>query len=226
MKYIRIIIWFFTVTNVFSQSIEADYSIKISKEKISNTNPAIESLVFKLFANKDEGIYKIEEKLQVKNELEYNLAKSLVDGFNEYYVDLPNNENITRKEFLGKLFVISSSNQKNDWHITKEKKLIGNYLCFKGTKTIKEKDKSRNYVDTKIVAWFCPEINFRLGPVGFHSLPGLILELHKGRTVHYLKKITYNKAEIKISIPNEGQEVTEVEFVRIMEKFIDDTRKN
>ncbi len=221
MNYLKLflLILIFNPLNGFTQNIEADYAVKINSERRGNAHSIIETLGFKLIANKNEVLYKINNKLQIKNELEYQLAKSIVDGFNEYYVNFSNKETIIRKEFFNEFFIIKSKKDNNGWDVTKQTKVINKFTCYKAIKIIQQKHHTGKLMNTTVIAWFCPEINYPFGPVGFHGLPGLILELHKGKAVHYLKKIQFGTNTIAIVKPSKGTNVTEKEFNEILKDF-------
>jgi len=59
--------------------------------------------------------------------------------------------------------------ENQQWELSDETKMIGNYLCQKATTTFK----GRNYI-----VWFTSEIPFSFGPWKLHGLPGLILSAH------------------------------------------------
>lgn len=59
-----------------------------------------------------------------------------------------------------------------------------------------------NQIKTKtITAWFAPSLPFSYGPIEFHGLPGLILELNKDYTTYSVHKIVLFDEQIKIDIP-------------------------
>lgn len=87
--------------------------------------------------NKDESIYKEEEKLD---------AAPINPGFkmmmNSYtpgsqYKNLKTKQIVEENEFFGKQFLVVDSIKTLDWQITKESKQIGQYIVFKATATKK-----------------------------------------------------------------------------------------
>lgn len=210
--------------NTSAQNIIVDYSVKINKEEGTSLDDVLDTFVFKLFANKTESLFKLEEALQIKDEFKYKLARAIiVDGYNEYYINKPNKEVITRKELGGNFFIIESLLSNDDWKITKETKLIKNFTCFKATRTTQEiLNTNRQKVDVLITAWFCPELNYSFGPVGNYGLPGLILQLDNGdKIVYYAKKIEFVKNNISIEIPKKGDRVSEKEFNTIVKELVE-----
>lgn len=87
--------------------------------------------------------------------------------------------------------------KKSNWILTDESKIIDNFLCYKAT--------TENIVINPvgifkhpITAWYCPEIPFSYGPIGYNGLPGLILELQTRGAVYGATKLTFNNDELKI----------------------------
>jgi GLPGLI family protein len=92
---------------------------------------------------------------------------------------------------------ISKKKVIKDWILLNETKLIGNYKCYKATCD----DIVVNKINTfrhPIIAWYCPEIPFPFGPLGYGGLPGLILELQTKNGVYGAKKIQLNTDGISI----------------------------
>jgi GLPGLI family protein len=85
------------------------------------------------------------------------------------------------------------------WEITSENKLIDNKNCFKAKKKDYYDFKNKKYYD--IIAWFCPEIPLKLGPLYYYGLPGLIVELTiDNETTYIISKIEEGK-NIEINDP-------------------------
>lgn len=208
---------------VNAQNISVEYSVKINKEQRTSIDDVLDTFKFNLQATEKQCSFKLEETLDIKDELKYSLAKAiLVDGYNEYYVNNSNNDITIKKEFLGNFFIIDSKLKPFDWKITKETKKIKNFTCFKATRIIKEVIyNTKEEVDVTITAWFCPEINYSFGPVGNYGLPGLILELNKGRIVYYVNNIQFNDTDLIVEKPKKGKKISNVEFDNMVKEFVD-----
>jgi GLPGLI family protein len=107
-----------------------------------------------------------------------------------------------------------------EWTLLNETKMIDGYTCYKATSpSINAKNNSRN-TDPKfnITAWYSPEIPVGYGPLGFGSLPGLILELQFYAQTFYAKKINLNldkNPEIdKLTEPKSISEETYIEMIK------------
>jgi GLPGLI family protein len=83
--------------------------------------------------NKDESIYKEQEKLDTApmNPGFKMMMSSYSPG--AQYKNLKTGQIIEENEFFGKQFLVTDSIQTLDWQITKESKTIGQYIAFKAT---------------------------------------------------------------------------------------------
>lgn len=83
--------------------------------------------------NKDESIYKEQEKLDAApmNPGFKMMMSSFTPG--AQYKNLKTGKIVEENEFFGKQFLVTDSIQTLDWQITKESKPIGQYIAFKAT---------------------------------------------------------------------------------------------
>lgn len=100
---------------------------------------------------------------------------------------------LKRSVLLGnKVFV--KSNLIVGWQMTNESKNIDGYICYKATNDDRVKDDTRAFFNP-IIAWYCPEIPYSYGPIGYGNLPGLILELQVRNVVYAVTKIDFQSKE-------------------------------
>lgn len=83
--------------------------------------------------NKDESIYKEQEKLDAApmNPGFKMMMSSYTPG--AQYKNLKTGQIVEENEFFGKQFLVTDSIKDLDWQITKESKTIGQYIAFKAT---------------------------------------------------------------------------------------------
>ncbi len=83
--------------------------------------------------NKDESIYKEQEKLDAApmNPGFKMMLSSYSPG--AQYKNLKTGQIVEENEFFGKQFLVTDSIKTLDWQITKESKTIGQYIAFKAT---------------------------------------------------------------------------------------------
>lgn len=198
-----------------SEGIESKGDSKKEIELNNMITAGLNSSDFILKINSNGFLFVPENELDdEKSRLIFNLVKS-VYLINSYYFESKNNR-------LFKLNDDVKIEMANDykWEITKESKIIDNYLCYKAIYNYNFITRSGNESVRIITAWFTPEINFNYGPNGYMGLPGLILELEYNKTKLVTKRIELFKEEIEIAIPNKVKTVTEEEYInKIKQNF-------
>jgi GLPGLI family protein len=227
-----VIVYFFILfsANQFSQSGEIIYEAELlMKEDSSNDSKKAKQnadfevimknqkkVTYKLLFNKNESIFKKEEKLII-DEPKLNLVKILV-GNGLFYTNTFLKKTLNKTEFSGKEFLIEV--QPFQWKLTQESKNIGQYICFKAT-TSKEIDTRRGKSTKNITAWYTLQIPFNFGPKDYNGLPGLILELQEDSLLFNVKKISiFPDKKTEIVKPEKGEKVTQKEYDSIVKKII------
>ena len=105
-----------------------------------------------------------------------------------------------------------------DWKITNENKKIDNYLCYKAT-TFYKVINPKGEFNHPVTAWFCPNLPYSFGPLGYGGLPGLILELQVRKSwfgvdkIDFDSKVTFSKEEI-----TKKEKITEEELNTLIKK--------
>lgn len=160
------------------------------------------------FSNK-QSVFAIKEGMRNEkiDDYTFNLAKFYTTT-EIFYTDLDRKEIIKKTE---ENILLKEENVKYDWMISKESKMIDQYLCYKATATFDVKVRGNQTKKRTITAWFAPSLPYSFGPIEFSGLPGLIIELHKSYTTYLATKISLNDKEIKITYPT-GKTMTEEEY--------------
>jgi len=189
--------------------------------------------------NKEESIYKEEEKLDLPAKptsggIQIFFAGGGADQ--KYYKNTRSKTYAQEKDVFGKPFLVKDSLEVFDWVFGDESKVIGKYLCFKATvkrevenlprsfNHDEDKDKSEESEKTTktetITAWYTMDIPVSNGPDDFWGLPGLILELQDGDNMQYVctKIVMNSKDKIEIKEPTKGKVVNNKAYKKIMEK--------
>lgn len=111
------------------------------KKMISQMMKSALEKTYILTFNKEESIYKEQEKLDATpmNPGLKMMMSSYTPG--SQYKNLKTNQIVEENEFFGKQFLVTDSIKTLDWQITKESKTIGQYIAFKAT-AIKQVDPS------------------------------------------------------------------------------------
>lgn len=138
----------------------------------------------------------------------------------EVYINPANTSLISKREFMGKDYLIEDTLKISPWKLGTETKEIQGYLC-KMAWYVDERQPDRKL---EITAWYTDQLRPMLGPEQFGTLPGAVLavDVNSGERVLVARKIEIRelkKSEMKI--PASGQKVTQAEF----RKIVDETMK-
>lgn len=205
---------------VYNSKIKTESSNVNIKQTLDLVDKMIEEVEYELIFNETQSIYRQVEKLQLKDSPFYKMAAGPP---NIYYRNLKTNELIRNNSTMGLSLNIQLNPKRYDWIITKEKKYIGKYLCYKAKTKYKEYNPiNKNEVTFQPEVWFTPEIPVPFGPEGLDGLPGLVLEATKnGQTYFYASKLKINIENIPIEILKpKGKSITEERYTNILvEKY-------
>ncbi len=192
--------------------------------------------------NKNESIYKEEEQLEAPQPTGMVMVMVDTGGSDILYKNAQEERFVSQNEVFGKIFLIKDELQKQDWKLESETKNIGEYTCYKATRTRMEEvvraeisvngDKD---LDTEaepemeeitIAAWYTPQIPVNNGPRNYHGLPGLILEVNDGRETLVCSKIVINpNNKVDIAEPTKGKVISQEEYDKIIEKRMKEERE-
>lgn len=225
------------------------------KKQIADRMKSMFEKTFILTFNKEESIYKEEEKLDAPGGGGMRFGGMSMTG-GDQYKNVKENKMLIENEFFGKQFLVDDELPKLDWVMTGETKQIGQYMAMKATAVKKlddtdfmnarrrgrgnesaEKPKDSTKTDNPmddfeipkeqtITAWYTPQIPINQGPGEYWGLPGLILEVSAGRTVILCSKIIMNPDEKdEIKRPSKGKQVTQEEYSEIVKKKMEEMQE-
>jgi len=180
----------------------------------------LNKLNYYLLIKKNESLFEIDDKLELDGQKKFNLGKLIGGGKGIYYTNLTNNIVIHQKESFGKLFLIKQKITDVKWELTNKVRKINGFICYKATSEIDINTRD-GLKKEKIIAWYAPKINADFGPIGFSGLPGLILELKKGKFIFYASNVISNNSISKIKRPKDGLEVSKKEFDKLSKELFD-----
>lgn len=175
-----------------------------------------------LFFNADESMYKalIEDEDESMGHGGGGMVIRMQQPNDELYINSGTTAIVSKREFMGKDYLIDDTLKISPWKLGSEVKEIQGYSC-----------KMAYYVDEtqpdriqEITAWYTDQLRPMLGPEQFGSLPGTVLavDINNGERVIVARKLEFRapkKSEMKI--PTSGQKVTKAEF----RKIVDETMK-
>ncbi len=126
------------------------------------------------------------------------------------------------QEYLGKKFIVKDT-INTFWKMTNDSKEIMGYKCFKAT-CEKVVVNAAGTFKNDIIAWFCPQLPYQFGPMGYGQLPGLIFELQTKYALFGLKKMEL-KTQALVCEPNEKSNIINAkDFEQIVLKSIENKR--
>lgn len=227
MKKVILLIGALTISlnTCFSQVMEGviTYEAKMNlhrrlppdRQDMKSMMPEFRTSKEQLFFNANETLYKpiIEDD-----------ADELADGggmriqiarpYFEYYLNTTNNDVISKREFMGKNYLITTPLKIAPWKFSDETKLLLGYMCKQAYYTTEDSKQTTT-------AWYTSEIRPFMGPNTYNTLPGAILalDINNEEQVFVATQIdirALKKNEMKI--PKGGQEMTDEEFRKMMEE--------
>jgi GLPGLI family protein len=175
-----------------------------------------------LFFNATESMYKalIEDEEESMTASHGGMTIRMQQANDEVYINPGSTSVISKREFMGKDYLIEDTLKISPWKLGEETKEVMGFVC-----------KMAYYVDDRqpdrkleITAWYTDQLRPMLGPETFGTLPGTVLaiDVNNGERVIVARKVEarpLKKNEMKI--PSSGQKVTQAEF----RKIVDDTMK-
>lgn len=226
------------------------------KKQIANRMKGMLEKTYTLRFNKLASTYKEDAKLATPGGSGGGRFSGMMSSFSGglIYKNTKDKQLLESKEFFGKKFLIKEDLEQPKWELGSETKQIGKYMCFKATMMKKnnnvgfgsfrrrtpakkgtEKDSAKTKKITKeieepkdilITAWYTPQIPVNSGPGEFWGLPGLILEINKGKTTVLCTEIVINPTEREeIQAPKKGKEVGREEYNKIVKKKVTEMRE-
>ncbi|MEM6719764.1 MAG: GLPGLI family protein [Bacteroidota bacterium] len=188
---------------------------------------------YSLTFTSSESVYKEEEKLAAPTPQSGGFQVMVMgDGqSNILYKNTKEKRYTQQQELLGKKFLVQDELENKEWKLENETKFIGQYTCYKATRTIEMEKRTSMSINSDneapkvtkekvtVTAWYTPDIPVTTGPDMFWGLPGLILEVNDGTRTMVCSKIVLNpKNKVTIKEPSSGKKVDGEEFKTIMDK--------
>ena len=219
----------FIVAFAFSQqkNIKVQYSFSVSMDEsvtknlsndqqkaITDAQNMASAIIPLLIYNDSLAIFYSEEILNVDNDFSVNVAKAFCDCLKPIYTDLKKKINYFEEPdnlFFKNTNLYLKEKINSQWILSNEKKIIGNYICYKATQQTRIKQ-AENVLQKTITAWYCPDFPISIGPKGFGGLPGLIFELHDKNATFGLRSITAVATNEIIALPNVTNTVSKEDY--------------
>lgn len=227
---IKITLFFLILTNLTNSQIKVEYSTSIigsylneeTKKKnvefaknLEGIEDKISTYKFLLYINGGKSRFEnIKTMSSDKNKYMEDQASIVIGEKEIYYRDNDKKIIINNCDVIGQRFNVFDDFNKIKWNITSESKIINNFECFKATWAYQKID---------VIAWFCPKLPYAFGPMEYGNLPGLILELNRGKFVYLATKIYKDFNEI-IKMPV-GKQKTKKEIDKMCLEALENMSK-
>ena len=212
--------------NIYAQitaRLQAVYKIETLHRIPDDTKPATLALTKKILGalemsnyilniENEKSLFQKEDLLAVDEDALFSDIANIFAKVNLLtYTDKKKNEQIVKKEVLGKNYILYNQPVDFNWKLTGMTKMIKNIPCQKAEGSYYNEEGKLVKVD----AWYSTTIPLQFGPDIFQGLPGLILEVVFDEQKIYLEKLNFNpKRNFVIHKPVEGEEVSQEEIHR------------
>lgn len=170
---------------VFSKDKSQESQVLVNSTK--GTEEKIKTLKFNLIINNNLSIFSCQQELVKEGESTGEKMGKIVAGYDDvFYRDINLKKIISEKEVAFKRYKIEEIYNNFTWEYTKEEKNIQGYKCYLAKTKLLHLD---------VYAWYCPTLPYPFGPREFGGLPGLILELQRGKLVFQATKINFENVQ-------------------------------
>lgn len=178
--------------------------------------------------NASESLYKEVEILDAPKPQAGGMMIMVSGNSDVLYRNIKENDFVNQTEIMGKSFLIKDALEKSEWVFEKETKNIGNYTCFKATRTKEITEQTFNSANDSLVdikkerttiVWYTLDIPVSHGPGEFWGLPGLVLAVNDGDQSILCSKIVLNPEKaVQIEAPTSGKVVSQAAYDEIQDK--------
>lgn len=190
----------------------------VAKKLADKTMNALEEVECELFFDTTSSLFRRKEKLALEKDFGYRSASVFAGGVR--YKNLKDKIKIEQRHSLGETLTIYYPFAQYNWKISKEKRTISGYTCYKATATIEERDIISDTIKhIMVTAWFTPEIPAPFGPKGIDGLPGLVVEgTTNGKIFFYMEAFqpAYSNDKNILKKPKGGIDITEEKYVKLL----------
>ncbi len=139
-----------------------------------------------------------------------------------FYVNSNEDVIIENSKYLG-----YTAHQPLAWRITRNKKKIGAYICFKAIASEKLYSRKGFTYNRQVIAWFTPGIPLPFGPSNYVGLPGLVIEVQRDKFTITATELKFNiDEEVKIEKPDKNAKIKTPEQTYNLINELEEQRKN
>lgn len=187
------------------------------RQELKQMMPEFNTAKEQLFFSDDASLYKplIEDDPEEFNSgggVQIRMARP----YNEFYLSRETMEMISKREFMGKNYLITEKLKIAPWKFSDETRTIQGYEC---KQAYYQSEESGNV----ITAWYTSEIRPFLGPADFGTLPGtvLALDINNEEQIFVATKVELRPLKgNELKVPKGGEATTDEEFKKMRDERI------
>ncbi|MBT1701143.1 GLPGLI family protein [Fulvivirgaceae bacterium PWU4] len=195
---------------IYEVKVNLHRTLPKEREEMKAMIPEFRTNQDQLFFNASESLYKpVEEDEDEDADMGGGgMRMRIMRPNNIIYIDQNTSRRVMEQDFMGKKYLIEDSLKIMAWKFGSETKEVKGYLCRQAMFYNEERKQN-------VVAWYTDKLRPFLGPEGFNTLPGAVLEVNvnDGERIISAKSITLRalkKNELKV--PSDGTKITQEEF--------------
>lgn len=182
--------------------------------RIKKTTPY---LTFNLKFHEQHSTFDMQSVMSNDNGMDLKEAALMAAANGLFYTDTKKNNSLHQFESMGEEILVERNLDSLDWKIGEGIKTIKGYTCKKATAIIHFNAVKKG----QITAWFCPDLPFQFGPIGFGGLPGMILGLERNYFYFYADTVKLSQENKTIKKPKQGRFMTLSDFYGGVKEMVD-----
>lgn len=197
-------------------------SLPPDRESMKSMIPEFNTSQYQLFFNSNESWFKPVEEEEAQEISGSGFRMSFRRPQNEIYTDQAASKRVSLREFMGKKYLIEDTLKLAPWKFEQGTKEIAGYICQKAVWHNEERQQT-------ITAWYTNNLRPFLGPEGFNTLPGAVLEVdvNDGERVITASQIEFRSLKkYEMKKPTSGVRLTESEFREMVKEQTERMRAN
>lgn len=205
-----------TIKGLVEYKVSFYKNISVDLKKPQELSPKVQSIIKNaedvnayLWFTENESLYLLDEKMENEVKPGINITKIFAGSSNVYYYNSKTDEKFKQTSTLGEYFRVNYSSP--EWKITKEKKEIAGYICYKALSSEE---------NNQVTAWFAPDLSLPYGPLDYNKLPGLILELRNSKLFFKAEKVELNPLNFQLKRPSKGKKISSEDYKDIAKKSV------
>ena len=214
---------------LYVKSLNIQQGSKQDKDKVFKMNSDLKDLEYTLKFDAIKSLFQLNNLLENDFGNNRKSAIRLGGGKGIYYTE-SKKKSIHNVDYFGIKYNVDYTyiHKTLEWSTKTDTKTIEGHKCYLA-ESVRQIENPDGVFYQQIKAWYCPEINYSFGPIGYYGLPGLILELQIDNVTYKAIriKIDDSRKKLNIAMPKAEKIVSYNEYLNISKELYKKmTRKN